>query len=408
VCRMARSVVVKHRAAGLAGIVVALLSGVVPARAQVQLSLPGQTVAPGGSVVLPVTWSSGNQSVTGIQFDLSYDSTAITLGATVGNGPRNSEKGLYFTDLAPGLRRFILVGLNQAPIPDGILLILFANVRSGARGGEYGLGFENVLATDVSGQQVTTSAGDGTLTVEGSAGSGPRLQTDGVLNGASFLPGPVSPGEIVTLIGSEIGPAYAQQPDGAATSAVLDGTSVIFDGTPAPLLYAASSQINVIAPFALYGKDTTQLQVLNGGGDVIAELTVPVVPASPALLTANSTGVGQGAILNQDSTANTPSNPADKGSTIMLFAIGGGQTDPPGVDGMLAVDLLPKPLLPVSVQIGGLDAPVAYEGAAPTFVAGVLQVNCVVPMDAPSGYAVPIVFTVGQATSPSGVTLAIR
>jgi uncharacterized protein (TIGR03437 family) len=92
----------------------------------------------------------------------------------------------------------------------------------------------------------------------------------------------------------------------------------------------------------------------------------------------------------------------------MFFATGAGQTDPPGADGQIAGDTLPKPLLPVTVQIGGLDAKVLYAGAAPGLVAGVLQVNCIVPSDSPSGYAVPIMLTVGNISSPAGVTLAIK
>jgi uncharacterized protein (TIGR03437 family) len=122
----------------------------------------------------------------------------------------------------------------------------------------------------------------------------------------------------------------------------------------------------------------------------------------------DGSGAGQGAILNQNSTVNSPSNPAAKGSIIIVFATGAGQTDPGGTDGQLAGDPLPIPLLPVSVQIGGLDAKVLYAGAAPGLVAGVLQVNCVAPLDSPSGYAVPIVLSVGKTSSPAGVTVAIK
>jgi uncharacterized protein (TIGR03437 family) len=91
-----------------------------------------------------------------------------------------------------------------------------------------------------------------------------------------------------------------------------------------------------------------------------------------------------------------------------VYAEGAGQTDPPGADGQIAGDVLSKPLLHVSVQIGGLSAEVQYAGAAPALVAGVLQVNCVVPPNSLSGSIVPIVITVGQASSQPGVTLAIR
>ena len=91
----------------------------------------------------------------------------------------------------------------------------------------------------------------------------------------------------------------------------------------------------------------------------------------------------------------------------MLFATGAGQTDPPGVDGQITGSTQ-RPLLPVSVRIGGMQARVSYAGAAPGMVAGTLQVNCMVPMESPVGYAIPIVLSVGKTSSQAGVTLAIQ
>ena len=91
----------------------------------------------------------------------------------------------------------------------------------------------------------------------------------------------------------------------------------------------------------------------------------------------------------------------------MLFATGSGQTDPPGGDGQTTGGVLPKPVQPISVEIGSVRARVLYAGAAPGMVAGVLQVNYVVPMNPPSGYAVPVVLSAGKATSQVGVTMAI-
>jgi uncharacterized protein (TIGR03437 family) len=82
--------------------------------------------------------------------------------------------------------------------------------------------------------------------------------------------------------------------------------------------------------------------------------------------------------------------------------------NPPGVDGQITGTVLPTPLLPVSVRIGGLDAKVSYAGAAPGLIAGVVQVNALVPPGTPSGSGVPIVFTVGQSSSQAGVIVAIR
>ena len=372
-----------------------------------ELSLPTSATAPGASLLLPVSFASQSASVAGLQFDLQYDNSVLSLSPTVGDAARTSGKTLYLWDLAPGQKRFLIVGLNQDHLEDGILVNLFVNLSPTAPAGSHPLRFLNVVGADSSAQAVTVGAIDGGINVQGTASTGSRLQAAGVLNGASLLPGPVAPGEIVTLIGVGIGPSSPQPPTGSPTSAVLDGTSVLFDGIPAPLLFTAPNQVNAIAPFGIYNSATTEVQVTQQG-QAIADLRLPVAAAAPAVFTLDGSGVGQGAILNQNSSVNSPDNPAEKGSIITAFATGAGQTDPPGTDGQIVGDTLPRPLLPVSVHIAGLEAKVVYAGAAPGMVAGVLQVNCMVPLDSPSGYAVPIILSVGNAPSPAGVTLAIK
>jgi uncharacterized protein (TIGR03437 family) len=135
---------------------------------------------------------------------------------------------------------------------------------------------------------------------------------------------------------------------------------------------------------------------------------VPVAAAAPAIFSANSTGAGQGAILNQDSTYNSASNPAAPSTILQIFATGEGQTDPPGTDGKLASGVLPKPVLPIRVTIAGQDAEVVYYGAAPGQVAGVLQVNARVPTNGVFPGAVPVVLTVGSFSSPAGITATVK
>ena len=69
---------------------------------------------------------------------------------------------------------------------------------------------------------------------------------------------------------------------------------------------------------------------------------------------------------------------------------------------------MPKPILNVTATIGGVPAQVLYAGGATGMVAGAIQVNILVPAGAPSGPSVPIVITIGTATSQPGVTVAIQ
>ena len=153
---------------------------------------------------------------------------------------------------------------------------------------------------------------------------------------------------------------------------------MFFDGVAAPMIYSSALQVSCVAPFGLAGKTSTQIQVEYNGvrSNIVA---VPVQAASPGIFTLDASGRGQGAILNQDNSVNSASNPATGGSIIVIYATGAGQTNPDSVDGRITGAQLPLPRLPVTVSIGGVDAQVLYAGAAPGLVSGVLQVNARIP-----------------------------
>ena len=117
------------------------------------------------------------------------------------------------------------------------------------------------------------------------------------------------------------------------------------------------------------------------------------------VFTQNASGSGPGAILNQDASMNTPKRPARPGEVISIYATGEGRTDPPGVDGAITSQPLPKPVLSVTATIGGVAAEVLYAGAAPGAIAGLFQVNVKVPATVRTGDAIPMYLTVGGFSS---------
>ena len=131
--------------------------------------------------------------------------------------------------------------------------------------------------------------------------------------------------------------------------------------------------------------------------------------ATPGLFAADSSGTGQALAVDADGTLNSSDNPAQADSVIVLYATGGGQTSPAAQDGATANPGQPlQPLLPVSVAIGGQPAQVLYAGSAAGMVEGVLQIDLVVPPDAPTGPALPVVLKVGDRYSQDGLTVAIH
>jgi uncharacterized protein (TIGR03437 family) len=238
----------------------------------------------------------------------------------------------------------------------------------------------------------------------------PQLLADGVVNAASYAGGGVSPGEIVAVFGKAMGPATladSQTSSPGVFDDFLAGTRVWFNGIAAPLFYTSAVQLAAIVPYEVAGETSTNMQVEYLGA-LSSSVTIPVVASLPGLFTDNESGTGQGAIFNPDGTLNSASNPAAIGRTVTLLITGEGQTSPVGADGKIATTVLPKPMLPVSAQIGGINASVTYAGAAAGMVAGSIQIILQVPFLVTPGSAVPVVVIIGAATSQPGVTMAVQ
>jgi uncharacterized protein (TIGR03437 family) len=130
---------------------------------------------------------------------------------------------------------------------------------------------------------------------------------------------------------------------------------------------------------------------------------------SPGIFSANGSGTGGGAVLNQNSVLNTSANPAPKGSVIQVYLTGEGVTSPPQADGALT----PYPpatapvAKPITVTIGGQPATYTFAGEAPGLIAGIMQINVMVPPGASSG-ANPLVVTIGAASSQQNLTVYVQ
>jgi uncharacterized protein (TIGR03437 family) len=232
-------------------------------------------------------------------------------------------------------------------------------------------------------------------------------------NGASFLPTAASPGLIVTLRGTGLGPAtgvsFQLTPQGTVPTTVGE-TRVLFDGVPAPVLYTSATQINCVVPYEIFGRFSSKVEVEYKNVKT-NQLDIRVVDSAPGIFSLTSTGTGQGAVLNQNGTVNSSANPAARGEVVVIYATGEGQTTPAGVNGSVpnTVAQLKKPLGAVKVRIGGVEVTPAYAGSAPGFVSGVLQVNAVVPQGISTGANIPVELIVGTGTSAAqSITIAVK
>jgi trimeric autotransporter adhesin len=242
-----------------------------------------------------------------------------------------------------------------------------------------------------------------------------------VLNGGSWLRGePFSPGAIVRLFGVDLGPiaGVTNRADSSGRySAEVSGVRVLFNGVPGPILYAQAYRVDVVVPFAVPLGTAVKIELIYNGRAASQHLSNIAsgccVAALPELIRwSASPRTGQAAALNEDGSINSAENPAAAGSIVSLYATGAGAMDPPLQDGVVVTDTNSRPVVPLTVRIGGVTADVLYAGPAPGLIAGVLQINARVPQTFVPVYndpsATPVFLLMGQLFSSLNGTIAVR
>jgi len=247
----------------------------------------------------------------------------------------------------------------------------------------------------------------------------------GLYNAASYATATVSPGELVTIFGSNIGPATPAPMTitNGYVNTSLSNVTVSISGTNCPILYVSNNQVTVQVPYET-SLGAQQAVVLTNGTFPAANTTVTVEATVPGIFTADGSGTGQAAAINtsaatQAVTLNSSTNPAKIGDTISLYLTGEGDYDitalvPSGSKTGYLVPAAPASLPQIAplptVQIGGVDASagVSYAGVVPGSIIGVLQINVVVPAGSTTGATVPVAISIGGNSTQSNITINIH
>jgi len=142
--------------------------------------------------------------------------------------------------------------------------------------------------------------------------------------------GPVAPLQLLTILGSNLGPdTGVAAPDYADTN--VAGVQVSIENTPAQLLYASSTQINlaVPAPQKIAGNLSPIQITFNGATSTARAIPISYSFVAPQIFLNSaltfplaSPPVFAALALNPDGTVNSPSNPASSGSSISVFVNG--------------------------------------------------------------------------------------
>jgi uncharacterized protein (TIGR03437 family) len=202
-----------------------------------------------------------------------------------------------------------------------------------------------------------------------------------VRNAFSLQPGPVAPGEIVSL--GLPGFVPGQRVDIgfnvlAPLTTNLAGVQVLFDGRPAYLITVDSGRVVCIAPVEISGRTNTAIQVsINGAMSNV--LNASVAATALGLLSADGSGAGQANARNSDGSVNGQRNPAAAGTTVTLYLTGAGVTNPAEMDGVVATS---SSIAPVATISSGSATPTSVQ-ALPGFVPGIFAIGFAVPANPP-------------------------
>jgi uncharacterized protein (TIGR03437 family) len=353
------------------------------------ISLGMQTLQPDGTTAIPIQIASSGNPPAAIQLDLQYNNAVAKLTPSAGASATAASMSLYSHDVSPSVKRILIAGLNGNTIPDGALANLVLAPVQASGTGPYAISFSNILAS---------SLGGSNFLISGSALTGTFVTTNSAIQGQAAQA--VAPGEMVTLWISGLLP----------TTASASNLAVTFNGTTAPLLYTSLKQINAVTPFELAGEANAQIALYYQTQQVFLG-SIPVAGSEPGIFSVNGLGSGQAIIVNQDGTLNSASNPAPRGSIVAMFATGFGVMNPGLGDGVI----VPKrptptntPVAFVAVAVGGNVATIVYDGPAPGAIAGLMQVNFIVPPAATPGAAVPLQVQAGGNFSPANLTMAVQ
>jgi len=97
--------------------------------------------------------------------------------------------------------------------------------------------------------------------------------------------------------------------------------------------------------------------------------------------------------------------PAKAGDILVIYCDGLGATNPAVADGVGSpLSPLAQTSSPVTVSVGGQNAPVLFAGLVPGFV-GLYQVNAILPDGVTPGNFVPVTLSVGGLTGVAVTTV---
>lgn len=215
-----------------------------------------------------------------------------------------------------------------------------------------------------------------------------------VVNAATFVPGPLAPGSLISIFGEGLAGRTAQAAS-LPLPTELGGVSVRINDVLAPLLFVSPGQLNLQVPWML------------NPGPASVVVTVDGAARAPISATVGTISPGVFVVVHANGTLVTPDNPAVPGEVLVAYSNGLGPVTGSVVSGQASpLEPLARTTQAPAVTIGGSPAVVEFSGLTPGLV-GLYQINLRLPADFSRGLVTPLlVSTGGEAALP--VFLATR
>jgi uncharacterized protein (TIGR03437 family) len=198
-----------------------------------------------------------------------------------------------------------------------------------------------------------------------------------VVNSASYE-AELAPGCWMTIFGVRLAPGVATAPAPEPLPTTLLGVRVTLDGLPVPLAYVSDRQINGVVPFEVQmsGAQKSVAVTVTTAEGTSSPHQVLLKAQAPALFTRDQSG--KGAVIAIAPSFDRLLDSVQPGETMVLYAAGLGQTDPPARSDSGGARAEPYNRVPASrmpaVLIGDRPAEVLFAGLAPGWP-GIYQLN---------------------------------
>jgi uncharacterized protein (TIGR03437 family) len=199
---------------------------------------------------------------------------------------------------------------------------------------------------------------------------------------------------LLSVFGTKLANTTATATAGSTTAPyTLGGVTATVNNIAAPLFYVSPNQLNIQVPQEV-GSGPAVLGINNNGE--VAGFPIQVTAAAPGIFVD-----ANGAVV--------PNATVQQGGYGTIFFTGVGDFTNLPLTGRApsatsSVSSLGRPLLPLSITVGGAAAFIQYAGQAPGKF-GTTQVNFIVPTSIPVGDQLVVVNVGGFSSPPAHITV---